>query len=87
MGAARGARAGTRVTSAIGDVHRDFHAEPEINRLRSFPLHDFAPSAGQLTTAKDCRHPHPPHNRTQLHQDHHETGLMIFMSLEAYRLH
>src|SRR5439155_24468545 len=27
---------------AIGDVHRDFHAKPEINRFRSFPAHSFA---------------------------------------------
>src|SRR5437660_300126 len=27
---------------AIGDVHRDFHTKPEINRFRSFPAHSFA---------------------------------------------
>ena len=29
--------------SAIGDVHRDFHAEAEVDRLRSFPAHESAP--------------------------------------------
>jgi hypothetical protein len=24
----------------MGDVHRDFHAESKVDRLRSFPLHD-----------------------------------------------
>jgi hypothetical protein len=24
----------------MGDVHRDFHAEAKIDRLRGFPLHD-----------------------------------------------
>jgi hypothetical protein len=23
----------------MGDVHRDFHAEAKVNRLRSFPFH------------------------------------------------
>jgi hypothetical protein len=27
----------------IGDVHGDFHAEPEINGLRGFPFHVEAP--------------------------------------------
>src|SRR5579863_5535422 len=26
--------------SAMGDIHRDFHAKAEVNRQRSFPLHD-----------------------------------------------
>jgi hypothetical protein len=35
----------------MGDVHRDFHAEAKINRLRSFPFHldllgSFAVEAG-----------------------------------------
>jgi hypothetical protein len=30
----------TGAASAIGDVHRDFHAKAEINRLRSYPFHD-----------------------------------------------
>jgi hypothetical protein len=32
-------RVGAQQTSAVGNVHRDFHAEPEINGLRSFPFH------------------------------------------------
>jgi hypothetical protein len=38
----RAAAAGL-VWLAIGDVHRDFHAEPEINRSRGFPFHVNAP--------------------------------------------
>jgi hypothetical protein len=33
------ARAGALRTSTIGNVHRDFHTEPEINSLRGFPFH------------------------------------------------
>ena len=36
--------------SALGDVHRDFHAEPEISGLRSFPFHDDAPGAVNART-------------------------------------
>jgi hypothetical protein len=32
--------------SAIGDVHRDFHAEPQIDRCRGFPLHGNTPAKG-----------------------------------------
>jgi hypothetical protein len=40
-----------RSLSAMGDVHRDFHAEAKINRLRCFPFHldllrSFAVEAG-----------------------------------------
>src|SRR5688500_1047660 len=30
-------------TSAVGDIHRDFHAEPEIDRFGSFPFHGQSP--------------------------------------------
>ena len=73
------ARADTGVTSAIGDVHRDFHAETEINRLRSFPLHDVAPSVG-LLTAMIYRQAHLPRAGVGRNQVHHESRLMIFMS-------
>jgi hypothetical protein len=33
------ARASALRTSTIGNVHRDFHTEPEINSLRGFPFH------------------------------------------------
>jgi hypothetical protein len=33
------ARADALRTSTIGNVHRDFHTEPEINGLRGFPFH------------------------------------------------
>ena len=33
------ARLLTPFASALGDVHRDFHTEPEISGLRSFPFH------------------------------------------------
>jgi hypothetical protein len=36
-------QAAPRQTSAIADVHRDFHAEPEINGLGFFPSHGLAP--------------------------------------------
>jgi hypothetical protein len=32
-------RAGAFDASAIGNIHRDFHTEPEINGLRGFPFH------------------------------------------------
>jgi hypothetical protein len=28
-----------RLLSTMGDVHRDFHAEAKVSRLRSFPFH------------------------------------------------
>src|SRR5690348_5904110 len=47
QGAARGQRTRRSATrapsvsrSAMGDVHRDFHAEAKVDRLRNFPLHD-----------------------------------------------
>ena len=45
------------VPLALRDVHRDFHAEPEINRLRSFPFHVDAPAVGLLATASVPPHP------------------------------
>jgi hypothetical protein len=45
-------RVGAQQTSAVSNVHRDFHAEPEINGLRSFPFHkvsfDRLANSGQL---------------------------------------
>jgi hypothetical protein len=34
----------------MGDVHRDFHAEAKIDRLRGFPLHD--ESSGRLSRSR-----------------------------------
>jgi hypothetical protein len=28
---------------AVGNVHRDFHAEPEVDGLRGFPFHTESP--------------------------------------------
>jgi hypothetical protein len=28
---------------AVGDVHRDFHAEPEVDGVRGFPSHSESP--------------------------------------------
>jgi hypothetical protein len=36
-------RAAALEASAIGNIHRDFHTEPEINGLRGFPFHTRAP--------------------------------------------
>jgi hypothetical protein len=39
---------------AIRDVHRDFHAEAEIDRLWCFPFHAQAPEVDYATTADDA---------------------------------
>jgi hypothetical protein len=57
--------------SALGNVHRDFHAEPEISGLRCFPFHDEAPVMDGLT----MQHLRPVTNPAD-----HESGLMIFIS-------
>lgn len=66
------------VRSAIADVHRDFHAEPHVNRCRGFPLHDLSPQDGWNESNRRSHHRHP---RSASIADDHETGLMIFMSL------
>jgi two-component system sensor histidine kinase UhpB len=66
--------------STIGNVHRDFHTEPEINGLRGFPFHKVSftsVSNGDLRSAATT-HPVLRHRRGK--RDHHETHLMIFMS-------
>src|SRR5215469_17284076 len=72
--------------SAMGDVHRDFHAEAKVNRLRSFPLHDELPGSFTLPTGPDGpASPILAKARRRGKADHHESRLMIFMSPRSRR--
>jgi len=57
--------------SALGNVHRDFHTEPEISSLRCFPFHDEAPVMDRPT----LQHP-----RDRSNPGDHESGLMKIIS-------
>jgi hypothetical protein len=89
------ARLLTPSASALGDVHRDFHAEPEISRLRSFPFHMLLlhltgdetagrrPSLEELAAqALPLLDAILPHCAPPSNPHDHESGLMIFMSRE-----
>ena len=83
--------------SAIGNVHRDFHAEPEISRLRCFPFHtlllqSISTDGLRITVTLKYRRPRSrvPRVDTPLHSpsrtpDHHERRLMIFMRSASVR--
>ena len=58
------ARLLTPYASALGDVHRDFHTEPEISRLRSFPFHKDAPDAVNARTPMRTDTPILPYRAT-----------------------
>lgn len=56
--------------SALGNVHRDFHTEPEISSLRRFPFHIEAP----VMVGSTLQHPRGRSNPAD-----HESEVMIFI--------
>src|SRR5580704_5463443 len=72
VGAARSGAGEHPRYSAIGHIHRDFHAEPQFNSLRCFPFHLEAPIRGTGSILLPTRN--------SLNRRHHESALMIFMS-------
>jgi hypothetical protein len=62
--------------SAISDVHRDFHTEPEINGLRGFPFHTHAPDIDSDRGSKEL----PP---AAIFPDEQACRKMIIMKLPS----